>query len=421
MTLISPKVTLDTEKIRRDFPILTRKVRGDKPLIYLDSAATSQKPQVVLDAEANFYSQVNSGVHRGAHYLSELATDQYEQARLRVANFVNAKAEELVITKNATESLNLLAYGFSNQNSPLLLKTGDEILVTEMEHHANLIPWQQVAEKTGATLKWIPVAEDGDLDLSQIDSLINEKTKVVSFTHMSNVLGTIPNVDLITKKAKAAGAKVFLDACQSVPHLPVDFRALGVDALTFSAHKMVGPLGIGILIATEELLAQLPVFLTGGSMIETVSMERSTFANAPKKFEAGTPNAAGMVATASAVDYLENIGMDKIFEHEQELTSYLLAGLAQVSGVRVFGASLTHRGSAVSFEVKGVHPHDVGQVLDDDGIAIRVGHHCAWPLMKKLKVNSTSRVSTYLYNDKSEIDLFLNSLERVRAFFGVSQ
>ncbi len=421
MTLKLRNVTLDVQNIRRDFPILARSVRGGKPLIYLDSAATSQKPEVVLAAELNFYREVNSGVHRGAHYLSELATEQYENSRQKIAKFVNAKAAELVITKNATESLNLLAYAFSNQNSPLLLTAKDEILVTEMEHHANLVPWQQVAEKTGATLRWIPIAEDGQLDLSNIDSLINNKTKVVSFTHMSNVLGTITEVDLITKKAKAVGAKVFLDACQSVPHLPVDFAALGVDAMVFSAHKMLGPLGIGILVAKEELLEQMPVFITGGSMIETVSMERSTFASAPKKFEAGTPNAAGIVATASAVDYLENIGMQAVSEHEQELTSYLLAGLASVKGVNVFGANLPNRGSAVSFEVVGVHPHDVGQVLDDDGIAIRVGHHCAWPLMKKLKVNATSRVSTYLYNDKTEIDSFLLSLERVRSFFGVAQ
>jgi cysteine desulfurase/selenocysteine lyase len=419
MTLNSAAVTLDIETIRRDFPILHTKVRDGKPLIYLDSAATSQKPLSVLEAEANFYKQVNSGVHRGAHYLSELATDQYEQAREIVASFVNARSEELVITKNATEALNLLAYAFSNQNSALLLKPNDEILVTEMEHHANLIPWQQVAEKTGAVLRWIPVNPDGNLDLSNIDQLINDKTKVVSFTQMSNVLGTITPVELIAKKAKSVGAKVFLDACQSVPHMKVDFAKLEVDALTFSAHKMVGPLGIGILIAKAELLDLMPPFLTGGSMIETVSMDRSTFAKGPKKFEAGTPNAAGMVATASAVNYLNGIGMDNIFQHEQRLTKYLIDGLKQISGVTIFGGDLIHRGSAVSFSLAQVHPHDVGQVLDDDGIAIRVGHHCAWPLMKKLKVHATSRVSTYLYNQESEIDAFLISLERVKKFFGV--
>jgi cysteine desulfurase/selenocysteine lyase len=419
MTLNSAAVTLDIESIRRDFPILHTKVRDGKPLIYLDSAATSQKPLSVIEAEANFYKEVNSGVHRGAHYLSELATDQYEKAREVVAGFVHAPSEELVVTKNATEALNLLAYAFSNQNSPLLLKPNDEILVTEMEHHANLVPWQQVAEKTGAILRWITITPSGELDLSNIDQLINEKTKVVSFTQMSNVLGTITPVDLIVEKARAVGARVFLDACQSVPHMPVDFEKLQVDAITFSAHKMVGPLGIGILIAKSELLDLMTPFLTGGSMIETVSMDRSTFAKGPKKFEAGTPNAAGMVATASAVKYLSAIGMDHIYQHEQKLTKYLIDGLKQISGVTIFGGDLTNRGSAVSFALAGVHPHDVGQVLDDDGIAIRVGHHCAWPLMKKLKVHATSRVSTYLYNQESEVDAFLKSLERVKSFFGV--
>ncbi|MGA0077828.1 MAG: cysteine desulfurase [Candidatus Nanopelagicales bacterium] len=419
MSLVSQKVALDVMSIRRDFPILQVKVRNEKPLIYLDSAATSQKPEQVITAEANFYRELNSGVHRGAHYLSELATDAYEQARARVAGFVGAKPEELVITKNATESLNLLAYAFSNQNSPLLLKAGDEILITEMEHHANLVPWQQVAEKTGATLRWIPITESGELSYESVEQLITEKTKVVSVTQMSNVLGTINDLDFLAERARAVGAKFFVDACQSVPHMKIDFAKMNADAIAFSAHKMLGPLGIGVLIAREELLDQMPPFLTGGSMIETVAMDKSTFAKAPKKFEAGTPNAAGIVATAAAVNYLENIGMEQIREHEKELTDYLLKGLAQISSVKVFAAEVAQRGSAVSFAVDQVHPHDVGQVLDDDGIAIRVGHHCAWPLMKKLNVHATSRVSTYLYNDKHEIDKFLDSLERVKSFFGV--
>jgi len=419
MSLVSQKVVLDVMSIRRDFPILQVKVRNEKPLIYLDSAATSQKPEQVITAEANFYRELNSGVHRGAHYLSELATDAYEQARARVAGFVGAKPEELVITKNATESLNLLAYAFSNQNSPLLLKAGDEILITEMEHHANLVPWQQVAEKTGATLRWIPITESGELSYESVEQLITEKTKVVSVTQMSNVLGTINDLDFLAERARAVGAKFFVDACQSVPHMKIDFAKMNADAIAFSAHKMLGPLGIGVLIAREELLDQMPPFLTGGSMIETVAMDKSTFAKAPKKFEAGTPNAAGIVATAAAVNYLENIGMEQIREHEKELTDYLLKGLAQISSVKVFAAEVAQRGSAVSFTVDQVHPHDVGQVLDDDGIAIRVGHHCAWPLMKKLNVHATSRISTYLYNDKHEIDKFLTSLERVKSFFGV--
>ena len=420
MTLNSAKVTLDVMSIRRDFPILQTKVRNQKPLIYLDSAATSQKPEQVIQAEANFYREVNSGVHRGAHYLSELATDAYEKARVKVAQFVGAKPEQLVITKNATESLNLLAYAFSNQNSPFLLRAGDEIIVSEMEHHANLVPWQQVAEKTGATLRWIPVTESGELSTENLDSLINERTKVVSITQMSNVLGTINDLENLAYRAKAVGAKFFVDACQSVPHMKVDFSKMNADALAFSAHKMLGPLGIGILIAQEEFLAQIPPFLSGGSMIETVTMEQATFAPAPKKFEAGTPNAAGIVATAAAVDYLEKIGMENIRNHEVELTDHLLEGLGQISSVKVFASGVESRGGAVSFSVTGVHPHDVGQVLDDDGIAIRVGHHCAWPLMKKLNVTATSRVSTYLYNDKTEIDKFLISLERAKRFFGVS-
>lgn len=419
MNLSTSKVTLDVQSIRRDFPILQVKVRNQKPLIYLDSAATSQKPEQVIQAEADFYREINSGVHRGAHYLSELATDAYEMARKKVASFVGAEPRQLVITKNATESLNLLAYSFSNQNSPLLLAAGDEILVSEMEHHANLIPWQQVAEKTGAKLRWIPVNDAGELSLENIDSLINKRTKVVSITQMSNVLGTINSLDEIAARAKSVGAKFFVDACQSVPHMPVNFSTMNADAIAFSAHKMLGPLGIGILIAQEELLAQMPPFLAGGSMIETVTMEAATFAPAPKKFEAGTPNAAGIVATAAAVDYLEKIGIENIQQHEKELTKYLISGLRQISGVKVFAADVAARGGAVSFSVAGVHPHDVGQVLDDDGIAIRVGHHCAWPLMKKLNVNATSRVSTYLYNDENDIDLFLSSLERVRSFFGV--
>lgn len=419
MSLTSQKVTLDVMRIRRDFPILQVEMRNQKPLIYLDSAATSQKPTQVIEAEADFYRKINSGVHRGAHYLSELATEAYENARARVANFVGAKPQQLVITKNATESLNLLAYAFSNQNSPLLLKAGDEILVTEMEHHANLVPWQQVVEKTGASLRWIPVTESGELSLSNLDALINQKTKVVSVTQMSNVLGTINDLTELANRAKAVGAKFFVDACQSVPHMKIDFSKMNADAIAFSAHKMLGPLGVGILIAREELLEEMPPFLSGGSMIETVTMESSTFATAPKKFEAGTPNAAGIIGTAAAVEYLEKIGMENIRNHEKELTEYLLAGLKRISSVEVFAAEVKNRGGAVSFSVAGVHPHDVGQVLDDDGIAIRVGHHCAWPLMKKLKVHATSRVSSYLYNEKSEIDSFLSSLERVKSFFGV--
>ena len=411
----------DLSQYIKDFPILHRTVRGGNKLVYLDSGATSQKPIQVIEAESDFYKNSNAAVHRGAHLLAEEASIAYEDARKKVANFIGARIEETIFTKSATESINALAYSFGNseKGSKFHLAPGDEIVVTEMEHHANLVPWQQVAEKTGATLRWIPITESGELSYESVEQLITEKTKVVSVTQMSNVLGTINDLDFLAERARAVGAKFFVDACQSVPHMKIDFTKMNADAIAFSAHKMLGPLGIGVLIAREELLDQMPPFLTGGSMIETVAMDKSTFAKAPKKFEAGTPNAAGIVATAAAVNYLENIGMEKIREHEKELTDYLLKGLAQISSVKVFAAEVAQRGSAVSFAVDQVHPHDVGQVLDDDGIAIRVGHHCAWPLMKKLNVHATSRVSTYLYNDKHEIDKFLDSLERVKSFFGV--
>jgi cysteine desulfurase/selenocysteine lyase len=429
MTILDSKIKLDIKKIQLDFPILDRHVRNDKKLIYLDSAATSQKPQVVIDAQNNFYENINSGVHRGAYYLAELATDAHEHARELIAKFVNIKAEQIVFTKNATESINLLSYSFLNAtlkskidksiDERLILHPGDEILVSELEHHANLIPWQELCDKTGALLKWIPITEEGVLEYSKLDSLITKKTKIVSVSHMSNVLGSITDTELIRKAARSVGAFFFLDACQSVPHMPVDFQTLGADAIAWSGHKMLGPLGIGLLAATDELLEIMPPFISGGSMIETVSMQKSTFSKAPKKFEAGTPPAAEAVGLGAAVEYLQNLGMENVYAHEKHLTELLIDGLQNIDGVTIYGpVNKGARGSTVSFALDGLHPHDVGQVLDDMGIAVRVGNHCARPIMDKLKVQSTTRASTYIYNDDSDINALLSGINEVFSFFG---
>jgi cysteine desulfurase/selenocysteine lyase len=423
------KIKLDVKKIQLDFPILSREVRNNRKLIYLDSAATSQKPQIVIDAQNNFYETINSGVHRGAYYLAELATDAHENAREIISNFINIKSNQLVFTKNATESLNLLSYSFLNatlksKSDPtidkrLILNVGDEILVSELEHHANLVPWQELCLKTGAILKWIPITDQGLLDYAKLDSLVSPKTKIVSVSHMSNVLGSITDIDLLRSAAKSVNAFFFIDACQSVPHMPVDFNKLGADAIAWSGHKMLGPLGIGLLGATEELLEIMPPFISGGSMIETVSMQKSTFAKAPKKFEAGTPPAAEAVGLGAAVQYLQKIGMESVHNHERYLTKLMVDGLKNINGVTIYGPTDDRdRGSTVSFALDGLHPHDVGQVLDDMGIAVRVGNHCARPIMDKLKVQSTTRASTYIYNDDSDIYALLSGIEEVFKFFG---
>lgn len=426
---------LDVAAIQADFPILSRKVRDGKKLVYLDSGATSQKPKQVLDAERDFYEQRNSAVHRGAHQLAEEATDAYELARKKIAYFVGAKPNEIVFTKNATEAINLVAYAFLNATlkaqfgKPLpdgaqkfVLKQGDEILVTEMEHHANLIPWQELADKTEVKLRWIGLTDDGRLDLSNLAQLLNSKTKIVSLTHQSNLLGTINDIDTIVKAAKAVDALVLLDACQSVPHMPVDVEKLGVDFLTWSGHKMLGPLGIGCLWGRSELLASMPPFITGGSMIETVTMEGSTFAAPPARFEAGVPMAAQAVGLAAAVDYLSAIGMENVAAHEHALTKLAIEELLQIPGVRIIGPTNTdNRGSAISFVVDGLHPHDVGQVLDNNGIAVRVGHHCAWPVCRRYEVPATTRATFYIYNDDSDVFALRDGIIAAQKFFGVSK
>jgi cysteine desulfurase/selenocysteine lyase len=423
----APFTDEELARIRADFPILSRTVRGGHPLVYLDSGATSHKPVQVLDAERHFYEHTNAAVHRGAHQLSEEGTDAYEAARETIARFIGAQTAEVVFTRNATEALNLVAYAFTNgthgggggAGERFSLRPGDEVLVTEMEHHANLIPWQEACKRTGATLRWVPVTEDGRLDLTDLDELLTTRTKVFAFTHVSNVLGTVNPVRELAERAHAVGALAVLDACQSVPHLPVDVHELGVDFLAYSGHKMFGPLGIGVLWGRAELLDEMPVFLTGGSMIETVTMEGATYAPVPQKFEAGVPVAAQAVGLAAACDHLTALGLDRVHAHEQALTERLLCGLAERPWVRVLGPSdLRERGGAVAFVVDGVHAHDVGQVLDDRGVEVRVGHHCAWPLHRKLKAAASTRASFAAYTTPAEVDALLEALDRVPAIFG---
>jgi len=415
-------MSVDLSKYKKDFPIFARKVRGGNPLIYLDSGATSQKPESVISAEANFYRTINAAVHRGAHLLAEEASEAYESARANVAKFIGANTDEVVFTKSATESLNMVAYSLGNPGSTPHISAGDEIVVSEMEHHANLIPWQQLAKRTGAKLTWFSITKDGRLDLSDISKVITKKTKIVAITHQSNVFGTIVPLTEITKAAHSVGALVVLDACQSAPHFAIDVKKLDVDFLAFSGHKTLGPTGVGVLWGKAEVLEKLEPALFGGSMIDSVTMEGATWASAPRKFEAGVPNMAQAVGLSAAIDYLNIVGMDKIFEHEQELTQQLLTGLSKISGVNVVGPlDMKDRGGVISFTVDGVHPHDVGQVLDQYGIAVRTGHHCAWPLMKKLNLVGTTRASFHLYNDSDDINALLEAIEKVKRYFKVGR
>ncbi|MCA1007762.1 cysteine desulfurase [Rhodococcus hoagii] len=410
---------LDVTRIRADFPILGRTVRDGKPLVYLDSGATSQRPVQVLDAEREFLTTCNAAVHRGAHQLAEEATDAYEGARAAIASFVGVDPDELVFTKNATESLNLVAHVFGDDRFDKVVGPGDEIVVTELEHHANLVPWQELARRTGATLRWYGITDDGRIDLDSLE--LTDKVKVVAFTHQSNVTGAISPVTELVRRAQAVGAITVLDACQSVPHLAVDFRALGVDFAAFSGHKMLGPSGVGVLYGRRELLASMPPFITGGSMIETVTMEGSTYAPPPQRFEAGVPMTSQVVGLGAAVKYLENIGMDAVAQHEHLLVTAALERLAGIDGVRIIGPTDgIDRGSAVSFLVDGIHAHDLGQVLDDEGVAVRVGHHCAWPMHQRLGIAATARASFALYNTLDEVDALIAGIRRAQDFFGVS-
>ena len=421
------RVPLDLVAVRADFPILHRTVRDGKPLVYLDSGATSQRPVPVIDAEQEYLTAHHAAAHRGAHQLAEEATDAYEEARARTAAFLGAaRPDELIFTKNATESLNLLAYSLGNASAGSIdsaarrfrIGPGDEIVVTEMEHHANLVPWQELCRRTGATLRVIPLGEDFRLDLSDLGELITDQTRVVAFTHQSNVLGTVNPVEALVTAARRVGALTVLDACQSVPHTAVDVTALGVDFLAFSGHKMLGPSGIGGLWGRYELLADLPPFLTGGSMIEEVFLDHSTYAAPPARFEAGVPMTSQAVGLAAAVDYLQTLGMSAVASHETELTGLALQGLSTLQGVHILGpADLADRGSAVSFTVDGVHAHDVGQVLDDAGVAVRVGHHCAWPLHRRYGLAASVRASFAVYNTAAEVDVLIEAVRAAQRFF----
>ena len=429
----------DIARVREDFPILRRRVHGDKPLVYLDSAATSQKPQGVLDAMDRYYRHSNANVHRGIHALAEEATAVYESARDTVATFIGAPdRHEVVFTKNATEALNLVAYSLSNASAfgaasggrstsgweaafeRFRIGPGDEVVVTEMEHHSNLVPWQMLCQRTGATLRWFGLTDDGRLDLSQIDDLITERTKVLAFVHQSNILGTVNPVETLVRRAREVGALVVLDACQSVPHMPVNVAALDADFVAFSGHKMLGPTGIGVLWGREKLLRTMPPFLGGGEMIQLVEMSGSTYAEPPHRFEAGTPMIAEAVGLGAAVDYLSSIGMAEIAAHEHDVTAYALQRLAEVPGVNLVGPrEPVDRGGAISFTVDGLHPHDVGQVLDQRGVAVRVGQHCARPVCVRYGVMATSRASFALYTTHEEVDALIDGLTYVRRFFGL--
>lgn len=410
---------LDVARIKRDFPIFERKV-NDHKLVYLDSAATSQKPLTVLDAERDFYTKHNAAAHRGAHRLAEEATEYFENARASAANFLNGSVDEIIFTKSATEAINLVAYSLGNadKSSEFYISEGDEILVSEMEHHANLVPWQELARRSGAKLKWLNVTDEGRIDLSDIDSKINKRTRVIALTHQSNVLGTINEFSEISKRAQSVGALLLIDACQSAPHFKINVAELGCDFLTFSGHKALGPTGIGVLWGKKALLDAMPPFLTGGSMIEMVTMESSTYLPAPRRFEPGVPNMAQAIGLAAGLKYLSEIGLEKIHNHEMALTKSAIEGLKKIPGVKIIGPEdLKSRGGVVSFELDGIHPHDLGQALDQYGIAVRTGHHCAWPLMRRFNSVATTRASFYLYNDLEDIEIFVSGVQKAQNFF----
>ncbi|WP_042413842.1 cysteine desulfurase [Streptacidiphilus anmyonensis] len=418
--MIPTSRTLDVDAIRKDFPVLSRILPNGKPLVYLDNAATSQKPRQVLDALTAYYELHNANVHRGVHTLAEEATALYEGARDAVASFINAPSrDEVVFTKNASESLNLVANMLGWAEEPYKVDADSEIVITEMEHHSNIVPWQLLAQRTGAKLKWFGLTDDGRLDLSHIDEIITEKTKVVSFVLVSNILGTVNPVEAIVRRAQDVGALVVIDASQAAPHMVLDVQALEADFVAFTGHKMLAPTGIGVLWGRQELLEDLPPFLGGGEMIETVSMQSSTYAPAPHKFEAGTPPIAQAVGLGAAIEYLNGVGMDAIWAHEHRITEYALQRLQEVPDLRIIGPTTAEdRAAAISFTLGDIHPHDVGQVLDEQGIAVRVGHHCARPVCLRYGIPATTRASFYLYSTEAEVDALIDGLHHVRAFFG---
>ncbi|MBC6450030.1 cysteine desulfurase [Actinokineospora xionganensis] len=412
----------DVEQVRKDFPILQRRLAEDRPLVYLDSANTSQKPQSVIDTLTEHYERHNANVARAVHQLGEESTAAFEGARDKIAAFIGAPSrDEIIFTRGITEAINLVSNVLAWADEPYRVGPGDEVVVTEMEHHSNIVPWQLLTQRTGATLKWFGITDDGRLDLSNIDELITERTKVVSLVHVSNMLGTINPVAEIARRAKAVGALVVLDAAQAGPQLPYDVMETGADLIGFTGHKLLGPTGIGVLWGRSEVLAALPPFHGGGEMIEDVRMERSTYAPAPHKFEAGTPPIAQAIGLGAAIDYLSALGMENVAAHEQAITGYALERMLEVPGVRILGPTdMVDRGGAISFTMEGLHPHDISQVLDSYGIAVRGGHHCAKPAHRRLGAQSSTRVSGYLYTTEAEIDAMIEGLHQVRKFFGVA-
>ncbi len=408
-------MTLNVEQIRKDFPILTREVKPNIPLIYLDSTATAQKPSAVIDAMSHYYNHSNANIHRGVHTLAEEATALYENARDRIAKFINAKSpKEIIYTRNATEAINLVAYSWGRAN----IKQGDVIVLTEMEHHSNLVPWQMLAAEKNAKIEIIPVTDDGELDLNTYESILKLSPKIICVTHMSNVLGTINPIQQMAAKAHAVGAMVMVDGAQSVPHFAVDVQTLGADFLAFSAHKMCGPTGIGILWSRQQVLEAMPPFLGGGDMIKRVYLREFKANDLPHKFEAGTPAIAEAIGFGAAVDYLTAVGMDSIHDYEREIIAYAIERLEEVPGVKIYGPKAERKGGVAAFSFDGVHPHDVAQILDSDGVAVRAGHHCAMPLHDRFNLPATTRASFYLYNTKSEVDKLIEGLYKVKKMFG---
>lgn len=411
--------SLNTETIRAEFPIFSRTVRDGKPLVYLDSGATSQRPLPVWRAEEDFVLHTFAPVHRGSYQLAEEATEAYENARDQIAAFVGADGDEIAFTKNATEGLNLVAYVLGDSRAgQLAVGPGDTVVVTELEHHANLVPWQELCQRTGATLKWYSATDDGRIDMDSLE--LDETVRVVAFTHQSNVTGAVSDVSELVRRAHEVGALAVLDACQSVPHMSINLHKLGVDFSAFSGHKMLGPSGVGAVYGRRELLAQLPPFLTGGSMIEIVTMDATTYALPPQRFEAGTQMTSQVVGLGAAISFLKKIGMDNIQRHEHALTQYALDQLNTIEGLTIYGPlEASNRGAALSFGLRGVHPHDLGQVLDSYGVAIRVGHHCAWPIHRKLGATASARASMYLYNTTEDIDSLVQAIVAAKEFFRV--